>query len=432
MPGARRTHSRPGPSASSARAVVAWRPRITARVRIAMVFTGLLVTCGIAMFAALYLVMRYVPTYSLRSAAIDPDHVQENPGTPRRSSAPTDSEPVASQSPEVVSEIERALVVQSTDDILGVLLASSVVVLLVMAIIGAFACWIVAGRLLRPIHELTVAARIASSGSLDHRIGLAGPRDEFTELSDTFDEMLERLQRSFGAYQRFAANASHELQTPLTTVKTVLELARNQPDLDIDRLIDRLDSSNERSIQTVSALLDLAECSPGNPMLDTVDLTPIIQASINAIRPEASTSDIFLDVKLDPTLPSVIDGHAALLERLFTNLLVNAVRHNAPGGHATIEMYTWASDIHGGNSLTIAISNTGKIIDPAMANELTEPFFRASGRVSSSAIPRGHGLGLTLAANIAEAHGTILDIAANPNGGLTVAVTFPATARDHT
>lgn len=404
-------------------AVLTWRPRITARARLTMVFTGLLAACGMAMILALYLVMRFVPTYSFNASVARPIHdPTATPGTSteRASLADPPASPVPGEDVEV---LRSAIDVRSADDVLWVLLASSGGILIVLLLVGAVASWIVAGRLLKPVHGLTVAARIASQGSLNHRIGLTGPRDEFTELSDTFDDMLERLQRSFGAYERFAANASHELQTPLTTSKAILELAKDDPHIDVDRLIARLDLSNDRSIRTVEALLDLAQSTHGELAVEPVDLSAVITAASAAVQPEAHAAAVGVTVAVDPRDRLIVDGHAVLLERLFTNLLVNAVRHNVRGGYASI-----TADRSDG-FVRVAVSNGGELIDECTAKALTEPFFRGSGRVASSTRPRGHGLGLTLAVNIAEAHDAPLDVAVNPGGGLTVAVRFrPSTA----
>lgn len=423
----RRTASDPAvsdaPPEAQRSAVLTWRPRITARARLTMVFTGLLAACGSAMILALYLVMRFVPTYSFVASTIRPAPGASAASGPSNGRAEA-LDPTSTFGPEKsVGTLTSAVEIRSADDVLWVLVASSGGILIVLLLIGAVASWIVAGRLLKPVHGLTVAARIASQGSLNHRIGLAGPRDEFTELSDTFDDMLERLQRSFGAYERFAANASHELQTPLTTSKAILELAKDDPHIDVDRLIARLDLSNDRSIRTVEALLDLAQSTHGELAVEPVDLSAVITAASAAVQPEAHAAAVGVTVAVDPRDRLIVDGHAVLLERLFTNLLVNAVRHNVRGGYANI-----TADRSDG-FVRVAVSNGGELIDECTAKALTEPFFRGSGRVASSTRPRGHGLGLTLAVNIAEAHDAPFDVAVNPGGGLTVTVRFhPSTA----
>src|SRR5262249_18566468 len=116
------------------------------------------------------------------------------------------------------------------DTTLRPLLAYSLVTLAGVTLLAAVAGWIVAGRILRPVHRLTAAARAASEQDLSQRIALEGPRDELRELADTFDAMLERLDRAFAGQRQFIANASHELRTPLTVMRPAGGLVLAQPE----------------------------------------------------------------------------------------------------------------------------------------------------------------------------------------------------------
>ena len=138
--------------------------------------------------------------------------------------------------------------------------------LLVFGLLGG---WILAGRMLAPLTRIADAARMAANGSLSHRIRMEGPKDEFRELADVFDTMLEQLESQVLEQQRFAANASHELRTPLAISQTLLDVARNDPTRDQGVLIDRLHTVNARAIDLTEALLLLsratAEPSPASP-----------------------------------------------------------------------------------------------------------------------------------------------------------------------
>ena len=127
--------------------------------------------------------------------------------------------------------------------------------LLAFGLVGG---WILAGRMLAPLTRITDATRLAASGSLSHRIELAGRRDEFRELADAFDAMLARLEAQVAEQQRFAANASHELRTPLAITQTLLDVARNDPNRDAGELVDRLRAVNARAIDLTEALLLLS------------------------------------------------------------------------------------------------------------------------------------------------------------------------------
>ncbi|MGG7465158.1 sensor histidine kinase [Plantibacter sp. YIM 135347] len=404
------------------------RRRITARTRLTLVFTGLLVACGLLMLATLFVVMKYVPTYafasttpngdvSVSAAPLDPLH-----GVPASPWPTADVDAATSDmnAPTVEGAsplMNVSIVVRSEDDVLHTLLSSSAVVLLLAIAVGSFASWLIAGRLLKPVHEITLAAKRASEGSLDHRIGLAGPRDEFTELSDTFDTMLDRLERSFGAHERFAANAAHELRTPLTTTKALLHLAQDRPDtVDVARLVTGLAETNERSIGTVEALLNLAESSHHDIILESVDLSGVVDRTTRALTDEADASEVTVTVESEPGL--LVAGDEVLLERLVTNLAQNAIRHNRMPGTAHVSVSREA------DAVVLIVTNTGAAISAATAARLTEPFYRVAGRISSTG-PRGHGLGLALTANIAQAHDAELAVTTNEPGGLTVTVRFP-------
>ena len=117
------------------------------------------------------------------------------------------------------------------------LLTYSLLSLAGVTLLAAVAGWIVAGRILRPVHRLTAAARTASEQNLTQRIALQGPRDELRELADTFDTMLERLDHAFTSQRQFIANASHELRTPLTVMRTAVDVVLAKPQPTRDELV---------------------------------------------------------------------------------------------------------------------------------------------------------------------------------------------------
>ncbi|MEP6642393.1 MAG: HAMP domain-containing protein, partial [Gaiellales bacterium] len=117
------------------------------------------------------------------------------------------------------------------------LLTFSLLTLAGVIALAVVAGWIVAGRILRPVHQLTAAARAASEQNLSQRIALQGPRDELRELADTFDSMLERLDRAFTSQRQFIANAGHELRTPLTVMRTAIDVVLAKPEPTRDELL---------------------------------------------------------------------------------------------------------------------------------------------------------------------------------------------------
>src|SRR5437870_351940 len=155
--------------------------------------------------------------------------------------------------------------VRSHADLLRNFAPTAAIVMAFLLVFGLVGGWFLAGRVLAPLTRITDATRIAANGSLSHRIQLPGRRDEFRELADAFDTMLDRLeahvaeqQRFAAEQQRFAANASHELRTPLAVTQTLLDVARKDPTHDNGELVDRLHAVNTRPIDLTEALLLLS------------------------------------------------------------------------------------------------------------------------------------------------------------------------------
>ncbi|GGV82859.1 two-component sensor histidine kinase [Streptomyces gelaticus] len=356
-------------------------------MKLTLTYALFVVVAGAFSLVVVYLAMRFVPNYPLGDV---------NP---------------------------QAAAVATRPDILQALVKASGVALLSLALVGLGVGWLIAGRVLRPLQDITRAARRAADGSLDHRIGLTGPRDEFTELSDTFDDMLARLQRSFDAQQRFAANASHELRTPLAVSRTMLDVAVADPDgQDYRRLVSRLRETNQRGIDITDALLQLSALDNTQPAMERLDLADTARGAVDTVREEARTRGIALFADIDP---APVTGNGVLLRQLVLNLLHNAVRHNLPTG-GSLSLATGPDPARPGHTL-LAVTNTGPSVSDTV-DRLTEPFLRGSGRLAEQdPTRRGHGLGLAIVSSIVRAHHAELSLAPNPGGGLAVRVSLPGT-----
>ncbi|MFD4856449.1 sensor histidine kinase [Streptomyces atratus] len=364
------------------------RPRrLTARMKLTLTYALFVVVAGAFTLAVVYLAMRFVPNYPLTAA-----NPRDDSGAPSR------------------------------QEILQNLLEASGLTLLLLALVGVGGGWFIAGRVLRPLQDITRAARRAADGSLDHRIGLTGPRDEFTDLSDTFDTMLARLQRSFDAQQRFAANASHELRTPLAINRTMLDVATADPDgQEYPRLVARLRETNQRGIEVTDALLQLSALDHTPPTTQPLDLADTAEEALDLVREEARTRGITLSTDIHPA-PATGDG--VLLRQLALNLLHNALRHNLPTG-GSLTLTTGPDPVHPGRAV-LTVTNTGPLL-PDTVDHLTEPFLRGSGRMAEKdPARRGHGLGLAIVAGIVRAHHGDLTLTPNPGGGLTARVSLPS------
>lgn len=290
--------------------------------------------------------------------------------------------------------------------------AVMLVLLLVVALGGG---WILAGQMLRPLSRITGATRLAATGSLSQRIRLPGPRDEFRELADAFDAMLDELEAHVDEQRRFAANASHELRTPLAISQTILEVARADPTTDLGGLVERLHSVNSRAIDLTEALLLLSRTDQGSFTRVPVDLSLLAEEATETLLPLAEERGVTIDVATDPAATS---GSRALLLQLVTNLVLNAIVHNrAEDGTVRVRTSTASG------AAVLTVENTGAVLDPQVVAALVEPFVRGEGRARAD--HGGVGLGLAIVEHIVRAHGGTLALTARPEGGLLVTVRLP-------
>jgi len=297
------------------------------------------------------------------------------------------------------------------------LLVNSGIALGLVAVLALLAGWLVAGRMLRPIRTITRTARRISATSLHERLALDGPPDELRELGDTLDSLFARLEAAFDAQRHFVANASHELRTPLTAERTLLQVALDDPGTTTSawRSTARevLASSDEQA-RLIEALLTLASSEGGLDDPEPVDLAGAVQSVLAGLQPEIGRLGLHVDAV---TSPALLAGDALLAERLVTNLLANAVRHNVAAGR--IEVVTGTEE----GQAVLSVTNTGPVIPPADVDRLFQPFQRLDRRRAH--YRDGHGLGLSIVLAIATAHRASITARSRPDGGLCVRVSFP-------
>jgi two-component system sensor histidine kinase VanS len=293
------------------------------------------------------------------------------------------------------------------------------VVMAFLLLFGLVGGWLLAGRMLAPLTRITDATREASTGSLSHRIELEGRQDEFRELSDSFDTMLERLEAHVGEQRRFAANASHELRTPLAITQTLLDVARNAPNGDAE-LVDRLHAVNARAIDLTEALLLLSRVDQRSFDRDPVDLSLVAEESTETLLPVAEKRGVTVETTGDVATSS---GSHALLLQLATNLVHNAIVHNLPDGGRV-----WVTTSADPKKAVLTVENTGAALGEDVLTTLAEPFQRGSQRTRTD--HAGVGLGLAIAKSITRAHDGTLTLASRPGGGLRVTVELPAAPAD--
>ena len=277
--------------------------------------------------------------------------------------------------------------------------------------------WLASGRALGPVRSITEAARRASELRLGQRLALTGPDDEFKQLADTFDVMLERLDAAFTSQKRFVANAAHELRTPLTAMRTAIEVTLSKPTRtpsQLEAMAARVKRSVERAEATVEALLALATSELGPTAQEAIDLATAAEDALDATRAAIDQRHIKVEATLEPALAR---GDRVLLERMIANLVENAVHHNNPGGWIGIRTIQHA------DSAVFEIANTGPSVPAEQIPTLFEPFARAKQR---STPPTASASASRSPARSPRAHDATITARPRPGGGLEMSVTIPA------
>ncbi|MFJ9980721.1 sensor histidine kinase [Streptomyces cyaneofuscatus] len=384
------------------------------RARLTALYGGLLVLAGVLLMGLVYVLVSdglyssvmtavapAVPTFQLNEASA--------PALPTSDWAQT----TVIQPGQYA--VARKVSTAAGDAALSRLLTVSGISLTVYSALSVALAWWMAGRVLRPVGVITARARRLSGSNLHERIALQAPPGELKELADTFDGMLDRIEQLVAARQRFAANAAHELRTPLAVQRAAAEigLADDPPPEKVAWIRDKLIDTADNSEQLIEGLLLLAVSDEGLRRRERVGLDATTATVTEALAAEAQERAVTVDVEARPVS---VQGDPVLLDHLVHNLVANALRHNHPGGTVRVRV--------GPGGLEVA--NTGPVVDPAAVPMLFEPFRRAQAR--RHAPGEGAGLGLSIVASVARAHGGDVGATANPGGGLTARVTLPTCA----
>jgi two-component system sensor histidine kinase VanS len=357
-------------------------PGFSVRLKLTLSYAGFLMLAGALLLGAVWLfLLRYVPDRALLISA----------GTPIHGPFPVRS------------------------NLLHVFAPRAAAVLAFLLAFGLLGGWLLAGRMLAPLTRITDATRMVANGSLSHRIRLPGRRDEFRELADGFDTMLERLEANIAEQKRFAANASHELRTPLAITQTLLDVAGHDLNGDTGELIDRLHVVNTRAIDLTEALLMLSLADQRSFTRDHVDLSLIAEEATETLLPLAEKQGVTIETSGD--LTPTIGSHALLLQ-LTTNLMHNAIVHNLPE-QGTV----WVTTSVHRKRVVLTVENTGEKLTPPLVSTLVEPFQRGTERIRTD--HAGVGLGLAIVKSITQAHDGTLTLTPRVAGGLCVTVQLP-------
>jgi signal transduction histidine kinase len=368
--------------------------RLTLRWRLTLLQTAVFLIAGAMVVTTMYFQNRIVIT-----EAIAADRMPDVAVQPTRRTVPT---------------LNLDAIAIRKNEALGTILIQWIVALIVMTAIAGLLAWWVTGRVLHRVHLMTAQARRISTANLHERIAVQGPADEIKELSDTFDDLLNRLEGAFDAQARFIANASHELRTPLAVARTTLQigLATKDP-ARISRVREELLRNNDRCVALINGLLTLARGEQGRRQREAVELDEIVR--LTAAEAAAAAPPGGPRLRIDAPTPCTVSGDPLLLAQLGRNLVDNALRYNSLDGEVIVEL-----DADG----RLTVSNTGPLIDADEGRRLFEPFYRGAERTGHT---NGAGLGLSIVRAIADASGGNATARPRDGGGLVVEVLIPAT-----
>ncbi|MFE2968188.1 sensor histidine kinase [Streptomyces sp. NPDC059340] len=386
--------------------------RPTIRIRLTLLYGGMFLIAGIMLLSIIYL----LAAQALNTGAEPLFKIVS--GTAIKVSS--DNCPAVRAGNLSLDEFNVAIsncIDQQRQTALDDLLSRSLLALLGLAIIAFAFGYAMAGRVLSPLGRITRTARAVAGSDLSRRIELDGPDDELKELADTFDDMLERLQRAFTAQQRFVGNASHELRTPLAINRTLLEVHLSDPGapMELQQLGKTLLATNERSEQLVEGLLLLARSDNQIVERKPVDLAEVATQAVDQVHAEAAAKGVAIRGE---RAAAVVQGNGVLLERIALNLVQNAVRYNVPED-GWVEVTTQVQ--HG--QAVLVVTNTGPVVPAYEIDNLFEPFRRL--RTERTGSDKGVGLGLSIARSVARAHGGHIAAEPREGGGLVMRVTLP-------
>ncbi|MFC4034985.1 sensor histidine kinase [Streptomyces polygonati] len=384
--------------------------RPTIRIRLTVLYGGMFLIAGVVLLWIIYLLAAQAIN---QGSALPVTFIDAHIRSTNCSALSTDGTLTQDQFTQALGVCMR----HQRDLALNTLLKRSLIALIGLAVVAFAFGYVMAGRVLAPLGRITRTARGVVSSDLKRRIELDGPDDELKELADTFDGMLDRLERSFDAQRRFVANASHELRTPLAINRTLLEVQLSDPEAspDLQQLGKTLLATNERSEQLVEGLLLLARSE--NEIVDRkpVDLAEVASQALDQARGEAQSKAVELRGELSA---AVVQGNGVLLERIALNLVQNAVRYNVPED-GWVQVSTVVQNGHA----VLVVANTGPVVPAYEIDNLFEPFRRL--RTERTRSDKGVGLGLSIARSVARAHGGVIAAEPREGGGLVMRVAIP-------
>ena len=278
--------------------------------------------------------------------------------------------------------------------------------------------WYVAGIVLKPIKHITFAAREISATDLSKRIDLRGPADELRDLADTFDDMLERLDRAFRDQREFVEEAAHELRNPLAVLRANLEVVIADPNSTIEDFVtagEVASRASDRMGKLVDDLLLYAHHERPDLQRTDLDLSELVINTVQDFQAEAKSSGVLLESECDSNLKVV--GDSSALRRAFANILSNSIRVSEKGKHIYVKA---GSDKE---MVWISVRDEGLGLEPEDSEKVFDRFWKGD---EKSAREAGRsGLGLAIVKTIVESHGGKSTVRSTKGVGSTFTIWLP-------
>ena len=297
-----------------------------------------------------------------------------------------------------------------------ILLVVAIPIALAVSLAGG---WFLAGRALRPVDKITLAAQRITAGDLSQRLSMPAAHDEIGRLAATFNNMIGRLDTSFRQIRQFTSDASHELRTPLTVMKgeTDLVLRRPRPLEDYQSVLESNLEEIDRMTRIVDELLFLSRADMGEVKVESLPVA--MESLVEDIHRQAKllAQDRNIEVLLGTVMPVVVQGDDLRLRELLLNLVENAMKYSHPGGKVEIAL------LNDGREARLSVTDHGIGIAPADHKKIFQRFFRTD--VARGHTKKGTGLGLAICAWIAELHKGRVEVKSDLGQGSTFTVVLP-------
>lgn len=290
----------------------------------------------------------------------------------------------------------------------------NIVAMILIIILSILLTYFITGKILKPLKNLSEDITQIDEHNLDWRINIPKSTDEVSHLANSFNDMLQRLEEAFIIKKQFAANAAHELKTPLTIIKASLQVLNLDDSPSIDdykESFNYIEQSLEKLIDTVNNLISLTNESIKDNF-EKIKLKEILQQILFELSDKIKEKNINISLS---EREFVIRGHKTLIFRAFYNLIENSIKYNKANG--TINIYL---ENKVPNKVNIIISDSGFGMSESDLKHIYEPFFRANHKISENI--DGSGLGMSIVKLIIEKHNGEINIESKKDLGTSISI----------